>query len=60
MIEGKVSQVFITGDTVAKVFNKATIKGYRGSDQQSYHREKECLKRLQGNIHFPEVISFDD
>ena len=60
MIEGKVSQVFITGDTVAKVFNKETVKGYRGSDQQSYHREKECLERLQGNIHFPQIIHCDD
>ena len=60
MIQGKASQVFITGNTVAKVFDRTQSKGYRGSGEQSYQREKECLKRLEGNIHFPEVINFDD
>ena len=60
MIQGKTSQVFITGNTVAKVFDRTQSKGYRGSGEQSYQREKECLKRLEGNIHFPEVIHFDD
>ena len=60
MIQGKASQVFITGNTVAKVFDRTQSKGYRGSGEQSYQREKECLKRLEGNIHFPDVINFDD
>ena len=44
MIQGKTSQVFITGNTVAKVFDRTQSKGYRGSGEQSYQREKECLK----------------
>ena len=60
MIQGKASQVFINGDTVLKVFDKAQSKGYRGSGKQSYQREKECLKRLEGNKHFPQIIKCDD
>ena len=29
MIQGKTSQVFITGNTVAKVFDRTQSKGYR-------------------------------
>ena len=60
MIQGKASQVFINGNSVLKVFDRTQSKGYRGSGEQSYLREKECLKRLQGNIHFPELIHCDD
>ena len=60
MIQGKASQVFINGDNVLKVFDKTQSKGYRGSGKQSYQREKECLKRLEGNKHFPQIIKCDD
>ena len=60
MIQGKASQVFINGDKVLKVFDKTQSKGYRGSGKQSYQREKECLKKLEGNKHFPQIIKCDD
>ena len=57
MIQGKASQVFINGNSVLKVFDRTQSKGYRGSGEQSYQREKECLKRLEGNKHFPQIIN---
>jgi len=58
--QGKASNVFIDGKVVEKIFDYNVDKGYRGNGQQSYQREKECLKRLQGNIHFPKLIHCDD
>ena len=65
---GKVSKVYI--DTalvhkgqVLKRFIRDSWKeekGYRGSATQCYQREKECLERLEGNIHFPQMTSYDD
>ena len=62
---GKISEVLINPTTseVVKQFrgfddhtkNKRSIKG-RGSHTHSFLRELECLRRLRGHKHFPQLI----
>jgi len=59
---GKVSGVFIESDRAVKFFgirNKA-VKPVRGTIQECYAREIECLKRLQGDPGFPTIIAHRD
>lgn len=52
---GKVSGVFITSDRAVKFFGlrNKSIKPTRGTLQECFEREVECLRRLQGNPGFP-------
>lgn len=55
---GKSSGVFIDDDTVTKIFNikGKSIKAARGSYELCWQRETECLERLRGRRHFPQLI----
>ena len=65
---GKISEVIIDPDNseVVKQFrgfddhekNRRSIKG-RGSHTHSFLRELECLRRLKGHEHFPQLIDYD-
>ena len=65
---GKISEVLINPTTseVVKQFrgfddptkNRRSIKG-RGSHTHSFLRELECLRRLQGHEHFPQLIDYN-
>jgi hypothetical protein len=65
---GKISEVLINPTTseVVKQFrgfddptkNRRSIKG-RGSHTHSFLRELECLRRLKGQEHFPQLIDHD-
>jgi len=59
---GKTSGVFINDSTVTKIFNirNKALKATRGSYRDCYNRELECLKRLSGSPHFPQLISNND
>jgi 2-polyprenyl-3-methyl-5-hydroxy-6-metoxy-1,4-benzoquinol methylase len=60
---GKSSGVFIGEDSVIKLFNirKKSIKPARGSYEACWLREKTCLERLKGKLHFPQLIeAYDD
>lgn len=58
---GKSSGVFINEDTVTKIFNirEKVIKPVRGSYEHCFLRETECLQRLKGKLHFPQLIEVD-
>ena len=58
---GKTSGVFIGDETVVKVFNlrNKSIKPTRGSYELCWLREKTCLERLKGKLHFPQLIDSD-
>jgi len=58
---GKSSGVFINEDTVTKMFNirGKSIKAVRGSYELCWLRETECLRRLKGKLHFPQLIEAD-
>lgn len=55
---GKSSGVFINDDTVTKIFNirGKSIKAARGSYELCWQRETECLERLRGHRHFPQLL----
>ena len=55
---GKSSGVFIGEDSVVKIFNirGKTIKVARGSYKLCWLREKTCLERLVGKLHFPQLL----
>lgn len=55
---GKSSGVFINDDVVTKIFNirGKSIKAARGSYEQCWLRETECLERLRGRRHFPQLL----
>ena len=55
---GKSSGVFINDDTVTKIFNirGKSIKAARGSYELCWQRETECLERLRGYRHFPQLL----
>lgn len=55
---GKSSGVFINDDTVTKIFNirGKGIKAARGSYELCWQRETECLERLRGHRHFPQLL----
>ena len=55
---GKSSGVFINDDTVTKIFNirGKGIKAARGSYELCWQRETECLERLRGRRHFPQLL----
>ena len=55
---GKSSGVFINDDTVTKIFNirGKGIKAARGSYELCWQRETECLERLRGCRHFPQLL----
>ena len=55
---GKSSGVFIGEDSVVKIFNirGKTIKVARGSYKLCWLREKTCLERLAGKLHFPQLL----
>jgi 2-polyprenyl-3-methyl-5-hydroxy-6-metoxy-1,4-benzoquinol methylase len=60
---GKSSGVFINEDSVVKIFNlrSKSIKPARGSYELCWQRETECLRRLKGYLHFPQLIeAYDD
>ena len=60
---GKVSGVFIEQDVVTKIFGirGKGLKPVRGTIQDCYARENECLIRLKNKIGFPQVIKkYDD
>jgi 2-polyprenyl-3-methyl-5-hydroxy-6-metoxy-1,4-benzoquinol methylase len=50
--------VFINDDTVTKIFNirGKGIKAARGSYELCWQRETECLERLRGRRHFPQLL----
>lgn len=58
---GKSSGVFINEDTVTKIFNirSKSIKPVRGSYELCWLRETECLTRLSGLPHFPQLVRTD-
>ena len=58
---GKTSGVLIGDETVVKVFNlrNKSIKPTRGSYELCWLREKTCLERLKGKLHFPQLIDSD-
>ena len=58
---GKTSGVFISEESVVKVFNirNKSIKPTRGSYELCWLREKTCLERLKGKLHFPQLIDSD-
>ena len=58
---GKTSGVYIGDETVVKVFNLRNkgIKPTRGSYELCWLREKTCLERLKGKLHFPQLIDSD-
>lgn len=58
IVNGKSSTVEIFKDKgfVLKKFKPDVSKGYRESGYHSWLRETECLKRLQGNNHFPQIL----
>lgn len=55
---GKSSGVFINEDSVVKIFNirNKGIKAARGSYELCWLREVECLTRLEGQRHFPQIL----
>jgi len=55
---GKSSGVFIGEDSAIKVFNlrKKSIKAARGSYELCWLRETTCLDRLNGKLHFPQLL----
>jgi 2-polyprenyl-3-methyl-5-hydroxy-6-metoxy-1,4-benzoquinol methylase len=55
---GKSSGVFIGEESVTKLFNirGKSIKPARGSYELCWNRELECLRRLKGKLHFPQLI----
>ena len=60
---GKVSGVFIEQDVVTKIFGirGKELKPVRGTLEDCYAREIECLRRLKNKIGFPQVIDkYDD
>jgi 2-polyprenyl-3-methyl-5-hydroxy-6-metoxy-1,4-benzoquinol methylase len=60
---GKSSGVFIGEDSVVKIFNLRgkSIKPARGSYELCWNREVECLRRLKGKLHFPQLLeAYDD
>ena len=60
---GKVSGVFIEQDVVTKIFGirGKELKPVRGTLEDCYAREIECLHRLKNKIGFPQVIDkYDD
>lgn len=50
--------MFINDDTVTKIFNirGKGIKAARGSYELCWQRETECLERLRGHRHFPQLL----
>jgi len=58
---GKTSGVLIGDEEVIKVFNlrNKSIKPTRGSYELCWLREKTCLERLEGKLHFPQLIDSD-
>jgi 2-polyprenyl-3-methyl-5-hydroxy-6-metoxy-1,4-benzoquinol methylase len=58
---GKTSGVLIGDEEVIKVFNlrNKSIKPTRGSYELCWLREKTCLERLKGKLHFPQLIDSD-
>jgi len=66
---GKTSQVTIykSKNIVVKQFRgydekhkQDRVIKHRGSLNNSFHRELECLKRLKGHDNFPQLIDFDE
>lgn len=59
---GKSSGVFISEDSVVKIFNLRgkSIKPARGSYDLCWLREVICLRRLQGKLHFPQLLEYYD
>jgi len=59
---GKVSGVFVDHDVAVKFFGirNKRIKEVRGTIQECYARELECLQRLQGMPGFPSIIAHRD
>jgi 2-polyprenyl-3-methyl-5-hydroxy-6-metoxy-1,4-benzoquinol methylase len=60
---GKASWCFITDEYVVKSYssrNKKSVKPARGSLYDCWLRETECLERLKGHLHFPQIIGSDD
>ena len=55
---GKSSGVFVNPDSVVKIFNirGKSIKAARGSYDLCWEREVECLTRLNGRRHFPQLL----
>ena len=55
---GKSSGVFVNPDSVIKIFNirGKSIKAARGSYDLCWEREVECLTRLKGYRHFPQLL----
>ena len=58
---GKTSGVLMGDEEVVKVFNlrNKSIKPTRGSYELCWLREKTCLERLKGKLHFPQLIDSD-
>jgi len=56
--KGEVVKEFYRNENVKKQRNQ--IKAGRGSHVQSFIRELECLKRLQGCRHFPQLIDYNE
>ena len=58
---GKTSGVLIGDEEVVKVFNlrNKSIKPTRGSYELCWLREKTCLERLKGKLHFPQLKDSD-
>ena len=59
---GKASWCFITDNHVVKSYstrNKKTVKPARGSIYDCWLRETTCLERLQGKLHFPQIVGQD-
>lgn len=56
--QGKVSNVFIEHGYVTKIFGmrKKTLKPIRGTYKDCWGREVECLQRLKGKPHFPDLV----
>ena len=60
---GKASWCFMTGEHVVKSYstrNKKSVKPARGSIYDCWLRETTCLQRLQGKLHFPNMIGADE
>jgi len=66
---GKLSEVTMDidkGEVVKEFYRKPTLDKRtkqtkaRGSFYHSFHRELECLKRLKGCEHFPQLINYNE
>lgn len=58
---GKTSGVFIEDEKVVKIFNirKKPLKPSRGTYQDCWDREVTCLQRLKGELHFPQLLQYN-